>query len=74
MTVSYKPKTSQLERAECLHEIRKTAYGPGLELLRKILMDLDSAEAEIERLRRVCIDGDDHKPDHDEINTTDSER
>lgn len=43
--VVYRPETTALVRAEVLSEVRKSAYGPGLELLRAVMRDLDKAES-----------------------------
>lgn len=48
--MSYEAKTTQIQRAECLDAVRKAAYGPGLDLMRQILMDLDAAESHIDDL------------------------
>lgn len=44
LSEKYKPETTQIDRAELLLHVKKVAYGPGLELLRAVLRDLDQAE------------------------------
>ena len=58
---AYKPKTTQIQRAEMLKQVKEKAYGPGYDLLRGILMDLDAAEAALKgESERSIPNTDDH--------------
>ncbi len=46
----YEPKTSLIHRAELFAAVRETVSGPGIELFRMVLRDLDSAELIIRRM------------------------
>lgn len=43
--MNYQPETSQIDRANLLKSVREEAKGPGVDLLRQVLMDLDKVEA-----------------------------
>ncbi len=43
--MTYKAETTQFQRAELLDEVKKQAHGPGIDMLRAVLRDLDRAEA-----------------------------